>query len=245
MIVLRDEKRIARLGRLAQLTSLAGLAVLVVGLLFIFFSTDPIVFVYQLAALVVGYVLSQVGLFLAHRYLRRPRPDQAIDKAAGKFARRDGRLYHYLLPAPHVLLLPSGLVVLVAKYQSGRITAQGDTWTQKGLGMRRYFGREGLGNPSREAAAQVAKMAAFVEEAAPEAADAPILPVIVFTVPNIDSLDVKESRIPAAHISKLSPALRGATAQLKPLPQAQYNALRAALDARAAHLLEETVDAGE
>ena len=243
MVVLRDEKRIAKLARLGQIASLLGLLALVAGLLFIFMSDNPNVFLYQLVALVVGFGLSQVGLYLSHRYLRRPRLDQVLDKAAGKFARKDGRLYHYLLPAPHVLLLPVGIVVLVAKYQSGRISVQGDRWTQGGVGMRRFFGREGLGNPTREAEAQAARMTAMIQEVAPTAADVPVLPVIVFTTPNLDTLDLKESRIPATHAAKLGPVLRQQTQALKPLPKADYDALRAAFDSKAAHLLEETVNA--
>jgi hypothetical protein len=243
MVVLRDEKRIARLARLSQIISLTGLATLVGGLLIIFFNDSPNVFIYQLAALVVGFGLSQVGMYLAHRYLRRPRLDQVLDRSAGKFARKDGRLYHYLLPAPHVLLLPTAIILLVAKYQSGRISAVGDTWRQTGLGMRRFFGREGLGNPTREAEAMAAKMSAFVQEAAPNAGEVPIIPIIVFTTPNIASLEVKESRIPATHAAKLGNVLRQQTAGLKPLPRADYDALRAAFDAKATHLLEETVDA--
>ena len=241
MVVLRDEKRIARLGRLAQIMSFAGLAVLVGGLLLIFVSDSTSVFLYQLLALAVGFGLSQVGLHYAHRYLRRPRMDQVLDTAAAKFARKDGRLYHYLLPAPHVLLLPVGVVVLTAKFQNGRITAQGDTWQQTGLGMRRFFGRENLGNPGHEAEAQTAKMAAFIQEHAPSAAGAPLFPIIVFTAPTIAALDVKESRVPAVHGAKLAGALRQRTINLKPLPKAEYDALRAAFDAAAAHLLEETV----
>ena len=243
MVVLRDEKRIAKLARLGQIASLLGLLALVAGLLFIFISDNPNVFLYQLVALVIGFGLSQVGLYLSHRYLRRPRLDQVLDKAAGKFARKDGRLYHYLLPAPHVLLLPVGIVVLVAKYQSGRISVQGDRWTQGGVGMRRFFGREGLGNPTREAEAQAARMTAMIQEVAPTAADVPVLPVIVFTTPNLDTLDLKESRIPATHAAKLGPVLRQQTQALKPLPKADYDALRAAFDSKAAHLLEETVNA--
>jgi hypothetical protein len=231
------------LARLGQIASLLGLLALVAGLLFIFISDNPNVFLYQLVALVVGFGLSQVGLYLSHRYLRRPRLDQVLDKAAGKFARKDGRLYHYLLPAPHVLLLPVGIVVLVAKYQSGRISVQGDRWTQGGVGMRRFFGREGLGNPTREAEAQAARMTAMIQEVAPTAADVPVLPVIVFTTPNLDTLDLKESRIPATHAAKLGPVLRQQTQALKPLPKADYDALRAAFDSKAAHLLEETVNA--
>ena len=243
MIVLRDEKRIAQLARIAQIVSLVGRLALVAGLLVIFLGENPNIFLYQLGALVFGFGLSQIGLYLSQRYLRRPRPDQVLDKAAGKLARKDGRLYHYLLAAPHVLLLPVGVVVLVAKYQGGRISVQGDRWTQGGIGMRRFFGREGLGNPTREAEAQVARMTAMIKEAAPNAAGVPVLPVIVFTTENIPSLDVKESRIPATHFSKLSAVLRQQTQTLKPLPKADYDALRAAFDAKAAHLLEATIDA--
>lgn len=242
MVVLRDEKRIARLGRLAQLLSFGGLAALVGGLLYIFVSDSTNVVYVQLLALFVGYSLSQVGLHYAHRYLRQPRMDQVLDRSTGKFARKDGRLYHYLLPAPHVLLLPTGVAVLTAKFQGGRISATGDTWRQTGLGLRRFFGREGLGNPTREAEAQTARMAAFIQEHAPSAADAPLFPIIVFTAPNIAALEVKDSRLPAVHASKLSGALRQQTINLKPLARAEYDALRAAFDATAVHLLEETVE---
>ena len=243
MIVLRDEQRIARLGRLAQILSLAGLGALVVGLVIIFvFDDQANVFLYQLLALLVGYSLSQIGLHYAHRYLRQPRMDVVLDRAASKFARKDGRLYHYLLPAPHVLLLPTGVAVLTAKFQNGRISANGDNWQQTGLGMRRFFGREGLGNPTREAEAQVGKMAEFILEHAPAAANAPLFPIIVFTAQNIAALDVKESRVPAVHASKLSGALRQQSINLKPLPKEQYDALRAAFDAQAVHLLETTVE---
>lgn len=241
MIVLRDEKRIARLAKAGQLVSLLGLLVLVAGLLIIFFSRDPRIFLFQLTALAIGFALSQVGLYLSHRYVRRPRIDQVLDKAAGKFGRKDGRLYHYLLPAPHVLLLPTGVIVLLAKYQGGNISAHGDQWRQTGLGMRRYFGREGLGNPTREVEGMTARMVALVKEVASNA-EVPVLPIIVFTTQSIDNLDVKESRIPATHFSKLAAVLRQQTMGLKPLPRADYEAVRAAFDARAAHLLEETVD---
>lgn len=245
MVVIRDDKRIARLGRVAQIFSILGLAVLVGGLLLIFISDSPNVFLFQLFALVAGFGFSQVGLHYAHRYLRRPRMDLVLDKAAGKFARKDGRLYHYLLPAPHVLLLPTGVAVLVAKFQTGRITANGDSWQQKGMGMRGVIGREGLGNPTREAEMMTAKMESFIQGTVPGAADVPLFPIIVFTAQNIDNLDVKESRIPAVHASKLSGALRQQTINLKPMPRETYDALRAAFDAEASYQPETAVEDSE
>lgn len=243
MIVLHDEQRIARLARLSQILSLAGLGVLVLGLLVIFIRNDPNAFLYQLVALAVGFVFAQVGLHLAHRYLRQPRPDEVLDRSAAKYARKqNGRMYHYLLPAPHVLLLPSGVVVLNAKFQTGNISADGDTWRQTGLGLRRFFGREGLGNPTREAESMVAKMNAYIEANAPEAKGAPVWPVIVFTAKSIDNLDVKGSRIPAMHHSKLANYLRQNREMQLALPDAMYASLRQAFDVKAANLIEEVAD---
>lgn len=47
--------------------------------------------------------------------------------------------------------------------------------------------------------------------------------------------------MPAVHSAKLTGALRQRTINLKPLPKAEYDALRDAFDAAAAHLIEETV----
>jgi hypothetical protein len=242
MVVLRDDKRIATLGKVGRWLSLAGLLALVAGLLFIFIPNQN-VFLYQLIALMIGWALAQVGLYLSHRFLRKPRPDQVLDKAAKPVARKDGRLYHYLLPAPHVLLLPGAVVVLVAKYQTGRISAYGDQWKQGGLGMRRYFGQENLGDPTKDAEKDVSKMAAFIAENAPEAVGTPVTPIIVFTAENIDSLDIKESRIPAVHHSKLAGVIKQRKELQIPMPREQYDALRAAFDAKAPGLAVETLDA--
>ena len=85
-------------------------------------------------------------------------------------------------------------------------------------------------------------MAEYIQKNAAAAAGAPLFPIIVFTAENIAALDVKESRIPAVHASKLSGALRQQSINLKPLPKEQYDALRAAFDDAAGHLLEATVE---
>jgi hypothetical protein len=241
MIVLRDERRMAQMRRLSQYFTLIGLGALVAGLVLAFTMDSVEVFIYQLIALAVGLVLSQIGVYLGHRYVRRPRPDQVLDDALRKVA-KNGRLYHHLLPAPHVLLTPQGIIVLVAKYQVGEISAEGDKWTQKGIGLRRFFGQESLGNPSREAEIMVERLANYLRKHAPEVEEVPIAPMIVFTTKEIKSLDVSKANFPALHYHKVRGYLKQQW-QKNPakMDRETYEAVRAAFDRRAEGIEEQKV----
>jgi hypothetical protein len=233
LVVIRDEERIARNRKISQYTSLGGLLLLVGGMVLAF--AQPVNFLlYQTIALIGGWTLSQIGLYLGHRYGRSPRMDEVLDEALKKTA-RNGRLYHYILPAPHVLLTPAGFVVLLPKFQSGDISADGDKWRQTGIGLRRFFGQEGLGNPTNEAESMFKAMYRYIHENVPEVEQAigevPGGVVIVFTSdkPKLKSLEVERSTIPAMHHTKLAGYLKH-KGQTTPLPAEQYKALRAAFD---------------
>jgi hypothetical protein len=144
------------------------------------------------------------------------------------------------LPAPHVLLLPDGIIVFVAKYQAGNITADGDKWKQKGVGLRKFFGQEGLGNPTREAVIMIGNIAGYIRKHAPSVQDKdiPIAPLIVFTTKGLTTLDLKRSRIPAMHYTKVKGFLRQQRKQSQPMLQEDYEAIRAAFDKKAAHLID-------
>lgn len=233
--------------QIGQWASLLGMLLLIGGLLLAFTALDGsgnIIF-YQLLALMGGWMLSQVGIYLAHRYVRDPRPDQVLDQQVKKVA-RDGRFYHFLLPAPHVLLTPQGIIVFIAKFQSGNITVQNDKWKQTGVGMRRFFGQEGLGNPAREAESAVAAVASYLRKNAPSIDEVRIAPVIVFTTKNAGELDLDGSSIPAVHYAKLRNVLRQQrTKGVKPMPVADYKAIKIAFDKKAAHLVEEIEEDNE
>ena len=102
MVILRDDDRVARLAKIGQYISLLSIIILLGGLVLIFIGNENAI-IFQLLALAVGYSLSQVGLHLQNRYVREPRADQVLDDAL-KHVAKDGRLYHYALPAPHVSL---------------------------------------------------------------------------------------------------------------------------------------------
>ncbi|MFN2138637.1 MAG: NERD domain-containing protein [Candidatus Promineifilaceae bacterium] len=237
MVILRDDARVARLAKLGQYISFASIAILLGGLVLIFIGNENAV-IWQLVALTVGYALSQVGMYLQNRYVREPRADKLLDSEL-KHVARDGRLYHFALPAPHVLLLPTGVVVLHDKYQRGEIYAEGDQWTQKGVGMRKYIGQEGLGNPTKEAERLIGSMANYIRKNAPEIEEVPMAPVIVFTSKDIKKLDVKDSRIPAMHVSKLKGFLRQQKDKLPPMQPEQYEALRTAFDKKVSSVSED------
>ena len=232
MKVIRNDALVERNKKISKYASIIGFAVLVGGLIMGFIDPERYLIV-QVLALPSGWLLSQVGLYMAHRYLRSPRPDETIDEALSKVARK-GRIYHYYLPVPHVLLMPAGPIVFVAKFQRGDISVdEDDKWRQHGVSfLRKLFSQESLGNPTKEAENSVAALANFINRHAPEVEEVPIGAIIVFTSKHGGELDLDNSRIPAMHYSKL----RGYFKQhgpREPLPDAHYEALRQAFDAEA------------
>ena len=85
----------------------------------------------------------------------------------------------------------------------------------------------------------VGAIANHIRKNAPEVEEVPIAPIIVFTTKNIEELDIRDSRIPALHYSKLKSYLRKQRGKLPPMPKSDFEALRAAFDKQAKHLLDE------
>jgi hypothetical protein len=229
MIIIRDDAKVARYKTWAPRLLLIGLLSLIGGMviLFVFPNNQNVIF-YQLIAMLIGWILSQIGTYLSHRYVRSPRPDETLDKAVKPVA-GNGRMYHFVLPAPHVLLTPAGPIVFNLKFQSGDISYQDGKWRQSGIGMRRFFGQEGLGKPEAEAESMVSSLAGFIHKQDPNIEEVSIGAMIVFTTENIKSLNVDGSDIPAMHYSKVRKFLRKEGVG-KPLPQETYNALQTIFD---------------
>lgn len=236
MIILRDENRIARLSLLAKVASYGGMAILLVGLALAFVTTDfERVFIYQLAALLIGWISSQIGIYLMMRYGRRPRPDEVLDEAVRRAA-KNGRMYHYLLPAPHTLLTPQGIFVFNPRPNMGKISVDGDKWKQSGGFLRRLFGQEPVGNPTQEIERMVEGLANFIRKNAPEVEEVPVGAIIVFTAKGGAEFDLKNSRIPAMHYTKVKGFMR--QQKRDPLPREVYEAVQRAFDKQATHVTE-------
>lgn len=235
MVIIRDETRVQRLKRIATALILISMAVLLAGALITL--TDNVEYFFiSLIALPAGFLMSQAAMYLTHRYVRQPRPDQSLDDALKKVA-KGSRIYHYVLTAPHVLLTPAGIIILIAKYQRGEITYDNGRWRQKGIGfLSRSIGQESIGDPVREAELEIKALAKFISHNAPEVQEIPIGALIVFTTKAKERLNVKHSPIPTMHVSKLKGYFKQQT-QKQTLSVADFDALQRAFDKKAAKIL--------
>src|SRR5512140_1293288 len=119
MKIVRNDKLIKRNATIGQYTSLLALAVLGVGMYLSLKRAD--LFLWSLIALVVGFFMTQIGMFYTNRWGRNPRPDEQID-AALKGLPGDTQLYHYSAPVSHLLVGAPGIWVLEPRHQRGKVT---------------------------------------------------------------------------------------------------------------------------
>jgi hypothetical protein len=211
MRIIRNEALIKRNGRIGQWTSLGALGVLGVGMYFSF--QRPDLFVYSIGALIVGFTMTQVGMFFSNRWGRSPRPDEQLD-AALKGLPGEATIYHYVTAVPHLLVGPMGVWVLLPYHQRGTVTFQNNRWRLSGGGfMQAYmsiFGQEGLGRPDLDAANQVDSLKKQLAKNMDAGTLPPIDGALVFTS---DKAQIESSAapFPALPVKKLKDFLRQKT----------------------------------
>lgn len=201
MKIVTNETLIKRNARIGQVTSLAALAILGAGMYVTFTMPDKVA--YSMGALILGFFLSQLGIYFGNRWGRRPRPDEVLDRSL-KGLGREYTIYHYVTPVSHLLLGPAGLWTLTPYYQAGTITYQKGRWRVKGGGFAqsylRLFGQENLGRPDLEAEAEVERLKRYLRRQLPEGAELPeIKTALLFTNPKA------ELKIEAAPLPSLTP----------------------------------------
>ena len=224
--------------RLGSILSFIGIAVLVGGFLLTLNNTNQSYQTLALISLPLGFAISQGGLYFANRFVRTPNTSDAIDQGfdrIGKKAGRGVRLYHYVLPTPHVILSPSGVIVIIPRFQGGTITADGYEWKQKLGFFQRLFGQQTLPNPAVEAESRIKQIAGWISNNVPELAETelPIAAIIVITRKEPDNLDLAKSTIPAVHYTKLKGLWKQSQQATDQMSEETYDQLQAAFDAEA------------
>jgi hypothetical protein len=225
-----NEKLIKRNGLIGQYTMLASLLVLAGGLFVSFRYQAQVTLSFGL--LMVGFVLSQVGIYFSGRWGRRPRPDELLNQALKGL---DGRyrLYHYKTPASHLLVGPAGVWVLIPRSQKGIITYSKNRWRQHGGGplqaYLRVFAQEGLGRPDAEIDGEIQRVKAYLGKIYPD--DDSLIPevngALVFTNPQADLRINEDDALPAPTMAadKLKDFVRK-TAKGKPISMERVKELQ-------------------
>ena len=229
MNIATNEKLVKRNRRIAQITSITGLVVLIGGMLISFQRQDLLNI--SFASLIVGFVLSQVGIYFTNRWGRRPRPDELLNQALkgldSKYA-----IYHYLTPVPHVLVGPAGVWILMPRNQKGTISVYKGRWRHTGGGFvqayLKLFGQESLGRPDLEMQNDIENLKKYLRRRMPEGFSIPdIQAALVFTNDQV-AIQIGEDEAPPAptlQLSKLKEFIRK-TAKTSPLSMTKVDQLQ-------------------
>jgi len=209
MKIISNTKKIQRNYKIGLYTSLGSLVFLFVAVGLTLTGNTSLT-TYSFAAMLLGLLLSQVGVYFANRYGKSPRVDERITQGLKGLDDRYS-LYHYVTPVPHLLAGPSGVWVLVPQYHPGQITFENNRYRQQGVGLfSRLVGQEGLGRPDLEAQSYQQEIEKFLKQSVGEEDLPPVKSVIVFTNPKA-SVQAQEAPIATLHVEKLKDFIRRTT----------------------------------
>ena len=208
MKIIKNEKLIERNSKIGQWTSLAALVVLGLGM-YISFS-KPELFTYSVICLVIGFIMTQIGMYMGSRWGKSPRPDEKLD-AGLKGLHSEFNMYHYSSPVSHLLVGPSGVWVLLPYHQRGSISFEKNRWKMKGggflQGYMRIFGQENIGRPELDAENEVKTLQKFFAKKLDGANIPEIKPILVFTTDEVE-LNAGESPVAALKLKQLKEFMR-------------------------------------
>lgn len=209
MKVISNDKLIKRNGRIGNITSLLSIAVLGGGMVLSFSKDAEKNFPYTFGALILGFLMFQIGNFYMAKWGKSPRPDERITSAL-KGLDDKYTLYHYSAPVSHLLLGPSGVIGFVPLQQAGTIIYDegNNRWKQKGGNFfLKTFGGENIGKPENEVKYTISDATKFLNQKAIDISPFTPEAVLVFTNEKA-TITAEGSPVPAIPCAKLKEFIR-------------------------------------
>lgn len=214
MKVYSNDKYISRnkkISKVLMITSLVFLGFSFIAMLNT--STNSTVFFLSLIAGLLGIILSTLNIPLSNRFGTSPRPDELITRSL-KGLGDEFSLFHYSADAPHLLVSHNGIWILMPYMVKGKVQYDGyrRKWklAKTGNFLTRFFGSEGLGNPTKEAHYLVKDFNNSVRKK-PEFRSLPSpTPVALFLTEPIQ-FEVDETPFPVMSSEKIKPFMRRST----------------------------------
>ena len=200
MKIVRNDKMIERYGRIGAILSIVAIAGMGYG--FYLSVKKPEYINTSIVLLILGFILTQVSLYIGNRWGRSPRPDEILDQSLKGLGKKY-TIYHYTSPVGHLLVGPAGLWVLLPYYQRGTISydEKRKRWKQKNDGFghayMRLFGQEGLGRPELDAEGEILRLQKEFKKAGLDTDELPIHAALVFTSKLVKMGDVSKAPYPA------------------------------------------------
>jgi len=231
MKIFIDRQKVEARAHWSNIASVGGLLLLMAGIAVPLFL--PVLAGIAYASMIVGMGVSMVGIYFANRWVRKPRPEESLDRALKSFDDHY-RLYHYpSLPCDHLLLTPTGVIILEPFNLGGSFSYKQSRWKEAmtiGRALR-YIVEEHVGDPiaaARQVEVELDRL--FRKELGSETV-IPIKSIVVFIHPAAN-LDIEESPIPVCKIDKLKKQITPGTARLAP---EQYEKLGSFLKKQTVH----------
>ena len=162
----------------------------------------------SLVALILGFVLGQIGNHYMRRFLRPRRPDTIIAKSLKGFDDRN-RLYAWASPIDLAFVGPAGIFAIVGRDLPGKITIR-DGKIHTPFSFKKllsFFGDESGGRPLDEARAEAEKLEEWLQEKLGADAAVAVQPLVVFTSERAE-LTVEDADVPVLHYKQLKSFLR-------------------------------------
>lgn len=201
-----NDTLINRNKKIGNILTILGAAILIGGLI-LNIRPDPTRTLISLAALIVGFVISQISSFYVSRFVRSPRFDEIIADNISKL-NNDYTFFVYSSPIPMLLIGPHGIWIPIPLTASGEITYDGK-WKQKGGNFfLKLFGQETLGKPERDIEVREKQVRDLLEQNLEENQIPPINSILVSLHPKATIGDVEDAPTPIVTLDALRRSIR-------------------------------------
>ena len=202
MKVYIDRQKVNARAQGAQFASVGGLLLLLASVLIPLFLPGWAGFSWVL--LVVGLGTAMVGIYFANRWVRKPRPEESLDKALKSFDDRH-HIYHYpSLPCSHILLTPTGLIAMEVVNIGSVFSYRNGNWKEAmtiGRALR-YIVEERVEDPVKFSQEMIQELTERVEKEFNGEVRVPIKALTVFT--HLTTvLEIEGTAVPVCKIEKL------------------------------------------
>lgn len=181
--------------------------VLLSGSLFIAWYPQFLIIAY--VAMLIGFVMFNIGMQGIGKWSRDPRNDQILDHRMKGLGDRFTIIHYPQIGKQvieHLLVYPGGVLVMTAKEIGGKISQKGKSWRKQGGLFRRLFTFSGpqLGNPSFETETNVKRVEEFLAQ---HQVEVDVTGSVVFVHPKAE-LEIEDPDFPVLHGEEMEEFVR-------------------------------------